>query len=185
MGNETAAGANDFAPHDVLATFADMEAARRAVQAVQMAGVDASQISLYGPAADEAAADLDVVAADGRFAAVMWRRTWVGGIVGALAGAVLGGAIGALVLHEVWSDAIGVFWAAVVGTAVLGLGTGAATGATSSAQMSEAWELTFHTVGEGEVGVAIHTESDREAQRVVPILARHEPSTLERLDLPT
>jgi hypothetical protein len=60
-----------FARYDVLATFLDMSAARRAVQALQMAGIDAARISLYGPAADEAAASVALADADSRFAAVI------------------------------------------------------------------------------------------------------------------
>jgi hypothetical protein len=172
-----------FAAHDVIATLADMSTARLAVQKLQLAGIDASQISLFGPAAEEAAADTTVSGADAALADVLWRRTWVGALLGALAGAFVGAGGAALVLQDVWADAIGVFWAAVVGTAVLGLGTGAATGATSTAQMSRAWELTFHSVAPGRVGVAVHTEDARESARAELILGRFAPSQLERFDL--
>lgn len=172
-----------FAPHDVIATFERMSAARRAIQAIQMAGVDASQISLYGPAAEEAAADLAVSDADARFTAVMWRRTWIGALIGVVVGCALG-VVGAWVaLRGVGPGATAVFWAAVVGTAVLGLGTGAATGAASAAQMSRAWELTFHTVAPGSVGVAVHTGDAREARRVESVLARQGPVQLERFEV--
>ncbi|MBW3576562.1 MAG: hypothetical protein KY462_02250 [Actinobacteria bacterium] len=171
---------DSFAAHDVIATFPDMATARRAVQALQMAGIDASQITLFGPAADEAAADLTVADADEAFTAVMWRRTWVGALIGTALGAVLGGAISAAVLAGTFPHSAGVLVAAIVGTAVLGLGTGAATGATSSAQMSQAWELTFHPVGPGHVGVGVHTDSAKEANRAETVLARHAPTQLER-----
>lgn len=172
-----------FAPHDAIATYPDMQTARGVVQALQMAGIDASQISLYGPAADEAAGDLDVREADVRFAGTMWRRSWIGGLLGLLTGALVGALIAGVVLRDVWPDAAGVFWAAVAGTAVLGLGTGMATGATSAAQMSRAWELTFHTVSDGDVGVAVHSADGDEASRAAGILARHRPTQLESFDL--
>lgn len=168
-----------FAPHDAIATYPDMRTARAAVQALQMGGIDASQISLFGPAADEAAGDLDVRDADVRFAGTMWRRSWIGGLVGLLAGALVGALIAGVVLRDAWPDAAGVFWAAVAGTAVLGLGTGMATGATSAAQMSRAWELTFHTVAAGDVGVAVHSADAAEARRATRVLARHRPTQLE------
>jgi hypothetical protein len=171
-----------FARHDVLATFPDMETARRAVQALQTAGIEATQISLFGPAADEARESLDVREADSRFAGVMWRRTWIGGLIGAVIGAAFGAVGAAIVLRGAGPGAVGVFWAAVVGAAVLGLGTGAATGATSSAQMSRAWELTFHTVLPGEVGVAFYTDRRREADRAEHVLRRLEPTQLERFE---
>lgn len=158
-----------------------MDVARRAIQAVQMAGVEASQIALFGPAAEEAAADLDVRAADERFAGEMWRRTWIGSALGTALGAAVGAIGAAVVLRGAGPAAAGVFWAAVAGTAVLGLGTGAATGAASAAQMSEAWELTFHTVAPGAVGVAVHSDSDTEARRTEAVLARFHPTQLERL----
>lgn len=171
-----------FAPHDVLATFDSMDAARDAVQSLQMAGIDAARISLFGPAADEAAADLSVVEADARFGGEMWRRTWIGAVIGLALGMLLGGVIAYVVLRDAGPNAVGVFWAAVFGTGVLGLGTGAATGATSAAQMSRAWELTFHPVLPGQVGVGVHTGDAREAERAKAVLERHAPSQLERFD---
>jgi hypothetical protein len=173
-----------FARHDVIGTFPDMTTARRAVQSLQSAGIEAARISLYGPAADEAAAGRDVREADGRLVSVMWRRTWIGGVIGAAIGALLGAVGTWIVLRGAGPDALGVFWATVVGAAVLGLGTGAATGATSSAQMSRAWELTFHTVLPGEVGVAVHTDKPREADRAERVLRRVDPIQVERFDVP-
>lgn len=172
--------AETFAAYDVIATLPDMASARRAVEKLQLAGIDAAQISLFGPAADEAAADRIVGVADRGLATVLWRRTWGGAVIGAVLGALIGAVGAAVVLHDVWSEALGVFWAAVVGTAVLGLGTGAATGATSSAQMSRAWELTFHAVAPGRVGVAVHSERRREVDRAEALLARLGPSQIER-----
>lgn len=173
-----------FARHDVLAVFADMDAARGAVQALQMSGLDASAISLFGPAADEAAADPLVAEADARFGSVMWRRSWVGAVIGTAVGAVAGGLGAWVVLGGMGGPVTGVFWAAVVGTAVFGLGTGAATGAASAAQMSRAWELTFHSVLPGEVGVAVHTDKAATAAHSERVLARRQPRQLERLDMP-
>lgn len=175
--------ARRFAPHDVIATFDSMDAARDAIQGLQLSGVEASRISLFGPAADEAAADLSVAEADAGFAGEMWRRTWIGGIIGLALGVLLGGTIAFVVLRGSGPDAIGVFWAAVVGTGVLGLGTGAATGATSAAQMSRAWELTFHPVLPGQVGVGVHTDDAAEADRAERALERHGPSQLERFEV--
>ncbi len=172
-----------FAPHDVLATFGSMAAARDAVQGLQMAGIDAARISLFGPAADEAEADLSVAEADAGFTGEMWRRTWIGGVVGLAVGMLFGGVVAYLVLRDAGPAAVGVFWAAVVGTGVLGLGTGAATGATSAAQMSRAWELTFHPVLPGQVGVGVHTVDPAEASLAEDVLERFDPSQLERFDV--
>lgn len=176
--------ANPFLPHDVIATFPDMERARRAVQALQLAGVEAASIELFGAPAEEAAADRGTREADERFARTMWRRTWIGGLLGTIAGAVLGGAAAAWALRDVGGgEAVALVWAGVAGTAVLGMGAGAATGATSSAQMSRAWELTFHTVGPGQVGVSVHTDRDSEARRALAVLARCSPTQVDRLDI--
>lgn len=171
-----------FAPHDVLATFGSMDAARDAVQGLQFAGIEQGRISLFGPAAEEAASDLSVAEADEAFTSELWRRTWIGGVVGLAIGMLLGGAIAYVVLRGAGPDAVGVFWAAVAGTGVLGMGTGAATGATSAAQMSHAWELTFHPVLPGQVGVGVHTVDPDEAARAEAVLERHGPSQLERFD---
>ncbi len=172
-----------FAPHDLIATVADMGAARRVVQDLQMSGIDASQISLYGPTADEAAADPTVRSADAGFTNLILRRSVIGGAIGAAIGGLVGAVGAGIVLWGLGGDALGVWIAAIIGTAVLGLGTGAATGATSTAQMSRAWELTFHEVAPGEVGVAVHSEDPAEIDRAEAILVRHEPTQLERFDL--
>lgn len=172
---------DEFAAHDVIATLSDMSAARRAVQSLQMAGIDASQVTLFGPAAERAAAQTDVRHADLRFTRLMMRRSWIGAGIGAIIGVVVGAIGAAIVLRGSGPAAAGVFWAAVVGTGVLGLGTGAAAGATSAAQMSTAWELTFHEAGPGAVGVAVHTDDPREADRAYRVLGRCSPTQLEHL----
>ena len=171
------------AAHDVIATFGSMTSARRAIQALQIAGLDAGVITLFGPGADEAAADLEVAAADAGFAADMWRRSWVGALVGGAIGALFGVVVAGLALWGVLDRAIGVYLAAVGGATFLGIGTGAAAGAVSAAQMSSAWELTFHAVREGALCVGVHTDDAREAARAAAILDRQSPTLLERFDL--
>ena len=171
------------AAHDVIATFDTMPRARRAIQALQSAGVDAVDITLFGPGADEATADLEVAAADAGFAAAMWRRSWVGAVIGAPLGAVFGAVVAGLALGGSLGEAIGAFWAAVAGATFLGVGTGAAAGAVSAAQMSSAWELTFHAVRAGGLCVGVHTDDARQATRAAAILERQAPTLLERFDL--
>nr|MDP9405352.1 hypothetical protein [Actinomycetota bacterium] len=52
--------ATDFAQHNVIATYPDMEGARKAVGALEDKGIDASRISLLGPKAGDATAGDDL-----------------------------------------------------------------------------------------------------------------------------
>src|SRR3712207_9172074 len=82
----------EFGQHNVVACFPDMEAARKAVGALEDRGVDASRISLLGPQVAEAINQSDTAHRDERLMDE-GTGTFLGG---AAAGAGVGGAAGFL-----------------------------------------------------------------------------------------
>jgi hypothetical protein len=159
-----------FATFNVTAAFPSMESAREAIKALEVAGVDGSQISLLGRDAaevrpedenvhvtgehpDRETADDQMIDKQQRTAAM---GVGAGGAAGAAVGALAGLAtfaipgLGAAVGAGVLAMAAGGAWA--------GAGVGLATTAYANIQQSQAWEHTFAAVEAGRVVVGVHAE---------------------------
>ena len=85
-----------FADFNVIGVFPDMAAARKAMDALERAGIDAVHISLLGPGAEEASARADTRERDENVAVDMGKRTGVGVAAGAAAGGIAGLIAGAV-----------------------------------------------------------------------------------------
>src|SRR5437763_14393868 len=79
---------------NVVATYADMAAARKAFGALEAAGVDGDDMSLLGPHADAAAAELETRERDAHLGGDVGQHVAKGGAIGSAAGALAGGAAG-------------------------------------------------------------------------------------------
>lgn len=169
---------------NVTACFPDMEGARRAIEALEHAGVPGSQISLLGPRAEEAADVADTKQVDERIIDEALRAT-VGGAAG---GAGIGGAVGFLAGAAVFGipgvgPAVGAgIWAATLGGAAAGGGVGFTAGAMARMKQSQAWELTLQEVSEGFVVVGAHTDDRKTFSDAVAALRASDPHTLHRFD---
>lgn len=147
-----------------------MAHARRAIEALQNSGVDATRIGLVGEAgarareqASSRSSSTDV--------SILWRALWKGfwwGAWGAIAGALIG-------VFVWWADipAPGfgeslplqiATWAMYVHVAAAICGLYAGIGG-----MGSAWELSFQKT-EGPVDVGVRAEAGRETERVARIL---------------
>jgi hypothetical protein len=165
---------------NVVATYADMEAARRAMSALERAGVDGDDISLLGRRADEAATATETSERDAHLAGDVGRRTLVGGAAGAAVGAAAGAV--AFAIPGV-GPAIGAgIWATTLGGAVGGGAVGGVVGGISSLDLSDDWELTYDDVRAGRVLVAAHTDDADEADRLDELLQKESPRKVERFD---
>lgn len=173
-----------LATYNVTACFPDMDAARRAVEALEHAGVPGSDISLLGPQAEQATEATDTKEADQRIVDEAMRAT----IGGAAAGTGIGGAVGFLAGAAAFGipgvgPAVGTgIWAATLGGAAAGGGVGFTAGAMAKMKQSEAWELTLQEVGEGYVVVGAHTDDTSEFNDAVDALRRSDPRKLHRFD---
>src|SRR5947199_4801710 len=146
---------------NVVATYPDMEAARKAFNALEAAGVDGDDMSLLGRHADEAAAEMETRERDAHLMGDVGEHVVKGGAIGSVAGAIAGTV--AFVIPGV-GPAVGVgIWAATLGGAIAGGAVGGMAGGVSSIDQGEDWELTFDDVAEGKVLVATHAADEHEA----------------------
>jgi hypothetical protein len=166
----------------VDATYADMDGARRAIEALQFGGVEASRIYLMGEGAEEAArvagSRLDSSASDRPILSrIVWRTVWwsiVGGVVGVGVGLFFGlsgfGGIPGMsnsVALQVAS------WGMFLHIA------GAILGAYAGVSMGSAWELTFQPI-RGRVIVAVRERDEKSVERAERIMRGKSPLSIAR-----
>jgi hypothetical protein len=169
-----------LSPYNVVATYPDMQAARKSFDALERAGVDGDDISLLGPHADAAAAEKETRERDAHLVGDVTGKSLRGGAIGSIAGAVAGTV--AFVIPGV-GPAIGTgIWVATLGGAVAGGAVGGVAGGVSAIDQSEDWELTYDDVAEGKVLVACHADDKADADKLEEILRAHDPEKVERFD---
>lgn len=163
------------ADHNLVATYADPEQARSAIEALERKGVEAGNITLFGEGApsgppetgtDQRATDLATTGAVGK-------RALGGIVVGAVIGLVLGAA-GGYLLYEVGD--IGSNLAVVVAGAAIAFGAigayagGWYGGASALPVSSESWGETFEGTT-GETKVAVHSGDPSQVDAAAKALA--------------
>ncbi len=169
-----------LSPINVVATYPDMAAARKAFNALEAAGVDGDDMSLLGRNAEEAAVVTDTRDRDAHLVGDVSEKTAKGGAIGAVAGAIAGTV--AFAIPGV-GPAVGVgIWAGTLGGAIAGGAVGGVAGGVASMDQSEDWELTYDDVYDGKVLVATHAENDDEAAKHEELLQANGPEKVERFD---
>lgn len=166
-----------LAEHNLLATFGELAEARKALQALERAGVEAGDVVLHGAetspetGAATRAADVAVTKHVGKWA---------------LGGFVVGGLVAAALLVVV-VNVIGVEprMAASVGAGIAGFLLGGAitafwSGAKEIPVNAEAMEDTFATTTSGTVAVAVHTDDAAKAGKAEDVLRSMGPTSLRR-----
>ncbi|MDQ3028550.1 MAG: hypothetical protein M3R09_00665 [Actinomycetota bacterium] len=173
-----------FADHNAIATFPDLPAAREAIGALEDRGVDGSHISLLGRQGEKAVEDPDTAGRDERMMDTH-AKTAAGGIVG---GAGVGGAVGFLAgiaafgIPGVGPAVAGGIWALTLGGAAAGSGVGLAATSYAKIKQSEAWDLTYDTVSNGQVVVGVHTADESELEPAVGVLREHGSGDVTHFD---
>lgn len=178
---------HDLSTYNVIATFPDEEAARKAVHSLHEAGIDSERISYLGARAVERAQDLDAPDEEDssppnaeelhtevpkRAGATAAAGAGAGGAAGFLAGLAAVGIPGAgpLVGAGVWAATAG-------GAAAGGVAGGVAGGITKM------WEMHYKdAVANGGALVGIHSEDQAEVQRGAEVLLAERPQRLDHLD---
>jgi len=169
-----------LSPYNVVGTYPDMDAARKAFDALERAGIDGEDVSLLGPHADEAAAETDTRERDAHLLGDVGDKVVKGGAIGSVAGAIAGTV--AFVIPGV-GPAIGTgIWAATLGGAVAGGAVGSVAAGVSAVDLSEDWELTYDEVADGKVLVACHADDKAQADKCEEALRAEEPQKIERFD---
>jgi len=165
---------------NVVATYPDMEAARKVVAALGKAGVDGDDVSLLGPHADQAAAETDTRDRDAHLVGDVSQHVVKGGATGSVAGAIAGSV--AFMIPGV-GPGIGVgIWVATLGGAVAGGAVGVVAGGVGAVDQSDDWELTYDDVAQGKVLVATHADDESDAETQEAVLRQHRPLKVERYD---
>ncbi|HEY3209322.1 MAG TPA: hypothetical protein VGL18_05955, partial [Actinomycetota bacterium] len=149
-----------FAPYNVMAVFAGMSEARTAIDALERGAIEAAEISLLGPAAEEAAEHMDTRQRDAGVAGRVGTRATVGAVAGGATGGLAGFLAGlvAFAIPGVGPVVGAGVWAATIGGAVAGGSVGGVIGGYSAVDMNEAYELTYESVRAGRVLVGVHSE---------------------------
>jgi hypothetical protein len=159
-----------------------MEEARAALDALEAAGIESSEISLLGPRAEEAAQDSDTRSRDLEATKDVGKKV----AAGAAAGSAVGGTAGFLAGLAAFAipgvgPVIGAgVWAATIGGAVAGGSVGGVVAGVRSIDVSEAWELTYQTVREGRVVVGVHSDDEDEARKATEAFQKLEPLSVQR-----
>lgn len=147
--------------HHVEATYPDMRAARHAIARLEEHGIAASDIRLLGDAAAQARHGAESATADRAVGRHAVRSALLGLAVGAAGGGLVGAAIGLIGFGLGGLGLLGSVVAGALGGGYYGL----ILGGVARIKQSDAWELTYQPVEDGEVTVAVRTQ-DAEAADV-------------------
>jgi hypothetical protein len=173
-----------FAPHNVVAVFPGMQQAREAIDALERGGIDAAEVSLLGPAAEEAAEHLDTRDRDESMTERVGSRATAGAVAGGATGGLAGflAGLAAFAIPGVGPVLGAGVWAATIGGAVAGGSIGGVIGGYSAVDMNEAYELTYESVRAGRVVVGVHSEDPAHVRRGEEILRKLDPLGVDRFE---
>ena len=159
-------------PFDLTASYADMDGARKAIDALEFHGIDPSRIRLLGAAADAARRADERPNMARRDLRLAWRLIWravLWSLIGAAAGAVAGVGFwlaGFVVINP---------WFTVLMWALFGHLTGGMWGAYAALSIGDAWEMTFERVDGMPVVVAVRVDGAAAAAHAERILRASAP----------
>lgn len=163
--------------HNLLATFGDLVQARKALQQLERAGVEAGDVVLHGaetaPATGAAAREQDVQ---------VTKHVAKWALSGALIGGIVSGGLLVLVINLIGVEprlaaSVASFIAGfLLGGAIVGFWTGAK----EIPVNAEAMEGTFGREVDGQVAVAVHTDDAGKAAKAEDVLRGLGPNEVRR-----
>lgn len=151
-------------PHNVVAAFSSIEAARDAILALERVGVPPQTISLLGASKHDGTVDSPEV-----------KKT---AAAGAATGALTLGGLGALGALAI--PGVGPFIAG--GLALAGALGGAVAGGVGNLGDSEAWRQTFATATDGNLAVGVHSNDSADVTKAYDVLNDMEHLAINRFD---
>lgn len=178
-------GGRRLAPHNVIADYPDVEAARAAITALERKGVEAGNIELFGPGtegADVPWTNVEQREADLSTVAAVSKRSLAGIVVGALVGTVLGALLSWLAheLFDVGETLRSVVAGGAIGGALFGAFGGFFYGGATGLPVSDAWSDTFQPVEGGRTSVAVHSDDQDQVDKATAALRPTDPLRLAR-----
>ena len=170
-----------LAQHNVVATFPDMDTARKAMDALGRAGIEAEDISLLGQSAEEARSDPDTRLRDLDATADIAKRAGAGAAAGGAVGALAGAA--AFVIPGV-GPVIGMgLLAAAAGGTVAGASVGGMVGGVAGLSLEDDWDLTFQeSLRAGRVLLAVHAVDKDDVDKAAKVMEGEGADQLEWID---
>lgn len=173
-----------FATYNVTGSFDDNEKAHRAIEALELAGVSPSDLSLLGPSGEAAADVRDTSSVDEAVISEGMKSTLGGAAAGSGIGAVAGFLTGAAVFGVPgFGPALAAgIWATTLGGVAAGGGIGFTATAIAEMKQSQVWELTLRDVGEGHFVVGVHTDDWEEFERARNALGSCGASRMREFD---
>ncbi len=156
----------------VTASFDGMESARRAITALEQAGIEGHDIVLEGPGERRVEREPHVRQRDAGVARELSRWGLLGGAIGLVLGALIGLLAGYLLFGtDGWA-----IWAMVVGMAGVGLATGGLALPTWFLPQQPQFDETYEEgVQPGEVRVAVRTGDETVRRRATDVLVKQHP----------
>jgi hypothetical protein len=164
--------------YNAIAVFEDFRTARRAIDALGVAGIGGDAISLRGPAADEAAQQRSVTSPDKQVLQYVTAHVNAGALLGAFMGGLLGPPIAWLIFgFGPGGVLLTLFFAA------LGLGiVGALLGSMFPLHGGDTWEPSFRPTHDRRASVGVHSNEPGEVARAFQILLKQDALETYRVD---
>lgn len=167
----------DLAHPTIVATFAGLSEARRAIEALQYR-IDATHMTLMGSRAEAAETRAQERVADRQVTDRVERQLFRGGVVGALIGAAAGAIIGVLLVALTTAPAVTIVVTTLVvallmtafwpyGKVITKLGN------------NDAWEQTLAGVPDGPVQLGIRTADAQEREWALTTVKAHHATNIE------
>lgn len=160
----------------VAASFDGMESARRAITALERAGIEGSDIVLEGPGERRVEREPRVPERDAGVAREL--STW--GLLGGAAGLMLGALVGLVTGYLFFGTDGWAIWAMVVGMAGVGLALGGLALPTWFLPQQPQFDETYQEgVRPGEVRVAVRAADEATRRRATDVLLKQHPLRID------
>jgi hypothetical protein len=177
IAEEISAYGGTFAEYNVVAAYRDMPSAKKAIDAIDWAGIDGINVSLLGRRAAEAATDTmeETEQADERLSRDIIRRVLVGGAAGVIIGLPLG-----LLAYAIY-DELGL-WVSILGGMIMFGIIGALLGGMWDLDANPQAEVTYHTTPPGHILVGVKSDRKQLVDRAEFVLEKRDPLMIHRYD---
>jgi hypothetical protein len=179
---------SDYRPpmygHTLLAVFPNLGKAGDAIRTLELAGIEASHISLLGPGPAAARAKAETPDGDSKEVGDVAKKVMAGAALGTAVGAATGflGGLAAFAISGIDPVLGAGVWLSLIAGSVGGGAVGGLVAGMASMRASEAWELTYQSVKEGTTVVGVHTENPKERTRASEVLDHLDPQSLQEFD---
>jgi hypothetical protein len=168
-----------FSDYNIIAAYENMGAAKKAVDALQLAGIEAAEYTLMGATVAESESRVDnasVHEGDARLANDWMRQ----GVLGAASGAILGVIVGA-VLAAIPGTPLN-FWYWLVLGGIVGGTLGGFVGVMLRIDAGDNADAPYRPTSNRHVLLGVVSQDPKHVERAEKVLSRNKPLSLHRYD---